>query len=77
MPAASQSTVTWAGWRDEAMRFVEDARALKDADELTLRRLLTAHARAERFSEGHFIEMFRSGHITAILRRLKELNEEW
>jgi hypothetical protein len=30
----------------------------------------------ERFSEGHFLEMFRSGHITAILQRLKELNEE-
>ena len=66
----------WSSWHEEAKRFVDAPRAIEEADELTLRRLLTAHARAERFSEGHFVEMLKSGHITAILRRLKELNEE-
>jgi hypothetical protein len=37
---------------------------------------LTTHARAERFSEGHLIEMFQTGHVTAILRRLRVLQEE-
>ncbi len=37
--------------------------------------LRKAHARAERFSEGHFVEMLKSGHITAVLRRAKELRE--
>lgn len=66
----------WGNWHKEARRFISDSEALKKADELTLRRLLTAHARAERFSEGHFIEMFQSGHIMAILRRAKELERQ-
>ena len=65
----------WGSWHKEAKRFVEDPKALSEADELTLRRLLTTHARAERFSEGHFVEMLQSGHITTILRRAKELRE--
>ena len=65
----------WASWHEEAKRFIDDPKALQEADELTLRRLLTDHARAERFSEGHFVEMLESGHITAILRRAKELRE--
>jgi ADP-ribosyl-[dinitrogen reductase] hydrolase len=64
----------WPSWRG-AERYIEDPAALRSADESTLRRLLTLHSRADRFNEGHFVEMLESGHITAILRRAKELRE--
>ena len=38
--------------------------------------LVTAHVRADRFVEGHLVSVFESGHITAILRRLKQIREE-
>ena len=45
--------------------------ALASADLLTLRKLLTTHIRADRFTEGHL----ESGHITAILRQLKQIRD--
>ncbi len=58
----------WVRWRAE----VSDPTALGGADVLTLRKLLTFHVRADRFSEGHLISAFEKGHITAILRRLAD-----
>lgn len=43
---------------------------------LTLRKLLTAHVRADRFSEGHLASVLESRHITAMLRRLKRIREQ-
>ncbi len=63
----------WPSWSREARRNWADPVMLADADLLTLRRLLTLHVRAERFNEEHLAEMLRSGHITAILRRLAQL----
>jgi len=48
----------WEDW-DQRKWLVEDPSALADADEGTLRKLLTAHSRADRFNEGHFIEMLQ------------------
>ena len=66
----------WTSWRKEAERYQMDPEALEAADLLTLRKLLTVHVRAERFSEGHLVSVFESGHIAAILRRLKRIREE-
>jgi hypothetical protein len=66
----------WTSWRKEAERYQTDAKALETADLLTLRKLLTVHVRAEHFSEGHLASVFESGHIAAILRRLKQIREE-
>lgn len=63
----------WSAWQKEAERLFNDPEALAQADEVTLRKLLTLHSRKERFVEGHFTEMLKSGHITAILRRAREL----
>jgi hypothetical protein len=38
-------------------------------------RLLALHARAGRFSDGHFAAMINNGHMSAILRRIEELCE--
>jgi hypothetical protein len=47
--------------------------ALETANLLTLRKLLTVHVRKDRFVEGHLARMLECGHITAILRRLREV----
>lgn len=65
----------WSELHDEAERIFEDPQALEDAGEPTLRKLLTFHARKDRFAEDYLDEMLKSGHITAILRRLQRLQE--
>jgi hypothetical protein len=66
----------WRSWSAEAERYQSDPDALKVADLLTLRKLLTAHVRADRFVEGHLAKVFESGHITAILRRFQQIRDE-
>lgn len=66
----------WTSWRREAGRYQTDPKALETADLLALRKLVTVHVRAERFAEGHLASVLESGHITAILRRLKQIREE-
>ena len=63
----------WGAWHGQAERFFEDPEAVAGADEATLRRLLTLHVRKERFAENHLLEMLRSGHVAAVLRRAGEL----
>jgi hypothetical protein len=50
--------------------------ALERADLLTVRRLITTHVRKDRFIGGHMVHMLESGHITAILRQLKEIRQQ-
>ncbi len=66
----------WTSWREEAARYQTDPAALEAADLLTLRKLLTAHVRADRFVEGHLARVFESGHMTAVLRRLKQIRDD-
>lgn len=66
----------WKSWREEAKRYQSDPDALEASDLLTVRKLLTAHVRADRFVEGHLASVFESGHITAILHRLKQIRDE-
>jgi hypothetical protein len=66
----------WMSWHQEVKGYVSDPDALQSADLLTLRKLLTAHVRADRLNEGHLGHVLESGHITAILRRVKTLREE-
>ena len=65
----------WSAW-EEKKYYAENNDALADADLLTLRKLLTAHIRSDRFVEGHFGAVVESGHIAAILRRLQQLRAQ-
>lgn len=64
----------WMEW-EEGRRFVEDPGALATADLETICKLLTAHARSDRFLDGHLEAIVESGHIAAILRRLRDLEQ--
>ena len=66
----------WPNWGQEAQHYQIEPGALEGADLPTLRKLLTAHVRADRFSEGHLASVLKSGHITAILRRLKQIRDQ-
>lgn len=63
----------WTAWQEEANHFRLDPAALVQADLLTVCKLLTTHIRADRFVEGHLAQIIESGHLAAILRRLKQL----
>lgn len=63
----------WMSWGDEAQRYQLDSEALAKVNLLTLRKLLTTHVRADRFTEGHLATMLENGHIVAVLRRLKQI----
>ncbi len=65
----------WPSWKEEAERYESDPSSLEQADLLAVRKLLTAHVRADRFTEGHLGSVLRSGHIVGILRRLKRIRE--
>lgn len=66
----------WAAWAEEVRRYTEggDA-ALATADLADLRKLITAYVRADRFVAGTLAAHFASGHITAVLRRLRQIRD--
>ena len=66
----------WVSWQGEAQRYVSSPEMLESADVDVIRKLLTMHIRKERFCDGHLLAVFRSGHLNAILRRLKALRKE-
>lgn len=63
----------WGAWSHKACDLIE-GKGIDEADQETLHKLLIAHVRADRFSQGQLASAFQAGHITAILRRLRELN---
>ncbi|MBI3129675.1 MAG: hypothetical protein HYZ11_18870 [Candidatus Tectomicrobia bacterium] len=66
----------WLAWQEEAAKYVDSPALLETADAGTLRRLLTTHARMERFCDGHLADMLGRGHIAAVLGRLARLRED-
>jgi hypothetical protein len=65
----------WGHWGGNAAKIFEDANQLSNATLETCIKLITLHVRQDRFNGGHFGEMVRSGHISAILHRLAALRE--
>lgn len=63
----------WEEWDAEAARLRDDPACLEGADLPTLRRLLTWHVRQNRFTRDHVATMIASGHMLAVLKRLKAL----
>jgi hypothetical protein len=65
----------WGKWQRQAEKYALDPDKVARAGLMTLRQLLTVHVRKDRFCEGHLDHMFRSGHILAILKRIKQIRE--
>jgi hypothetical protein len=65
------SEFAWAAWRAEAHRLVRDPAAIRDADLLTIRRLLASLWHQDRVSGGTFSSACSHGVMLAILQRLQ------
>ena len=65
----------WMEWTDQAQQYVNRPELIEDADFDTICRLLTTHVRNDRFCDGHLSTMSLSGHVSALLQRLKALIE--
>jgi hypothetical protein len=63
----------WGAWEETAAGYAESPERVATADTDTVRKLLTTHVRKDRFCEGHLVAMIASGHIAAVLRRLRDL----
>ncbi len=64
----------WGTWTQErGNELWEDPQRLAEASLEECRMLLAAHLRADRFTEGHLLHAFESGHIVRILRRVEWL----
>jgi Family of unknown function (DUF6508) len=63
----------WPSWR-ERDELDADPRKLAAADLTDIVKLLTAHTRAERFVDGHWYGLLRSGRLVAVLRRLAAID---
>ncbi len=66
----------WSSWKVEAERYMNDPDLVAQADLLELRKLLTLHVRADRFNDGHIAHEIDTGHLLAILKRLKAIRED-
>lgn len=66
----------WMRWGEELERYKSKPDMLEEANLRTVRQILTAHSRADRFIEGHFVGELESGHIIAVLRRLQTIRED-
>ena len=66
----------WPRWLDAAKAYMADVEAVGAADLVTLCKLLTTHVRRDRFHEGHLDYVFRTGHLTAILKQLKQITDQ-
>ena len=63
----------WPDWHDQAVKYEQEEDALNTASMDDVRKLLTYHVRKDRFSGGHLLSVFTSGHISSILLRLSQL----
>lgn len=63
----------WQAFIATLGRPADDPAVLQDADLDTIRRLMTAHVRTDRFVGGHLDRLTASGYIDTAMTRLREL----
>lgn len=63
----------WGKWTPQAKAIYNDQKRLGRASMTSCLKLLTLHARKDRFVDGHFAAMLTSGHIIAVLKRMEQL----
>ena len=68
-------SIYWLGWQEVALRYFRHPELLDLADLEVVSRLLTVHVRRDRFSSGHLAQMIDSGHLRAIMERLRAIRD--
>ena len=64
----------WGSW-SYGVKLSRNPELIQRTNLLTLRKLMTAHIRQDRFCEGHLASIFESGLVIKILERLRKLKE--
>jgi len=64
----------WGEWSQGRQRMITTGEGIERLDLAGIGQLLTAHLRGDRFSDGHLLEVMRSGQMARILRRLERLS---
>ena len=64
----------WTAWAEKNAALAHEGKGLESADLDCIIRLVTAHLRADRFVEGHLLEVLKSGLMRRILERLQEIS---
>ncbi len=62
----------WGGW-NYGVKLSRNPELLQKANLLTLRKIITAHIRQDRFCEGHLASVFKNGLVVCFLKRLQQL----
>lgn len=62
----------WGSW-NYGVKLSRNPELIQKANLLTLRKLMTAHVRQDRFCEGHLVSIFGNGLIVCLLERLQQL----
>jgi hypothetical protein len=62
----------WSSW-NYGIKLTQNHNLLQKANLLTLRKLITAHIRRERFCEGHLASAFQSGLVIRVLERIQRI----
>jgi hypothetical protein len=70
------SDFDWKTWK-VVEEFVSNPSLLENTDIAVVRNLFTTHVRKEHFCEGHLAEVFASGHMALLLKRLNGLRTSY
>ena len=63
----------WTEWQSVADHYAREPARLADAGVGTLRKLFTTHLRREQYRPGYLVEVVRSGQLSALLERVRDL----
>lgn len=66
----------WQGEFGERLQDLENVEVLQGADLEQLRKIMTAHTRIDRFSDGHLDHLIRTGYWNRCIERLRMLRDE-
>lgn len=64
----------WSAWAKKNADLAHEGKGIESADLDGIIRLVTAHIRADRFVEGHLLEILKSGLMRRIVERLQEIS---
>ncbi len=67
-----QRTFNWPAWAKRGERYIDDNILVAKTKLTTCVKLIMESVRYERFCDGHLEFVIKSGHISAVLRRLKQ-----
>ena len=62
----------WMHWKEGATYLKDNSKKVVEADLETVVKLITSHIRNDRFDEDWLEDLLDNGHLTALLRRLRE-----